>query len=228
MPGRFYSDLLSGVDSRLGIDWGKDHETNTSEGYFYPSSGDAFKDSVWAFKTAPKDNVSMEVSKTQEGKWKGSSRDVVEKTAAKIKCKADSCDTAWGFANDKFTADVSTSQDLGDGDYPMDFALKTEVKPAKSEWKAKLLWDVSTPDFSGARFFNNFELEHNSKKEWIIRNKTNADYQKEYSVGAQIEHDTKDFTKIRTQVVCSPDGNDSTFWLRADAKRECVGAGCDN
>lgn len=110
----------------------------------------------------------------------------------------------------------------------MDFALKTEVKPAKSEWKAKLLWDVSTPDFSGARFFNNFELEHNSKKEWIIRNKTNADYQKEYSVGAQIEHDTKDFTKIRTQVVCSPDNTDSTFWLRADAKRECVGAGCDN
>jgi len=44
----------------------------------------------------------------------------------------------------------------------------------------------------------------------------------------QVEHDTKDFTKLRTQAVCSPKDNDSTFWLRADTKRECIGAGCDN
>ena len=55
-----------------------------------------------------------------------------------------------------------------------------------------------------------------------------ADYEGQYSVGTHVEHNTADFTKIRGQVVCSPNDNDSTFWMRADAKREFVGAGCDN
>ena len=33
---------------------------------------------------------------------------------------------------------------------------------------------------------------------------------------------------MRAQLVCAPKDNDSTFWLRADAKREFVGGGCDN
>ena len=95
----------------------------------------------------------MEVSKSSEGELKGTSRQVTEKTAAKIKVSHDSLNTAWSFCNDKFTADFSGKYD--DKDYPMDFSLKTESKPAKSEWKAKLLWDVQTPDFSGARVFQN-------------------------------------------------------------------------
>jgi len=232
MPGRFYSDLLSGVDSRLGIDWTKDASLKTTAGgYLHPSSGDAFKDQVLKFKTAPKKTVSMEVSKTNESEWKDNKKVPKEKTAAKITCNHDSCDSVWSFANDKFTADVHGKND--DKDYPMDFTFKSEFKPATksdapNEWKAKLLWDVSTPDFSGARFFQNFELEHNHNKEWIVRSKTNIDYQDQYSVGAHIEHDTKDFQKIRAQAVCSPDSTDSTFWIRGDAKREFVGAGCDN
>ena len=95
----------------------------------------------------------MEVSKSTEGEVKGASRTVNEKTAAKIKVDHDCCKTAWSFCNDKFTGDISGQND--DKDYPMNFAVKTESKPGKSEWKAKLLWDVATPDFSGARFFQN-------------------------------------------------------------------------
>ena len=40
----------------------------------------------------------------------------------------------------------------------MDWAVKTENKPAKGEWKAKLLWDVSTPDFSDFRAYQNVSL----------------------------------------------------------------------
>lgn len=168
----------------------------------------------------------MEVSKTSEGELKGTSRAVTEKTAAKIKVSHDGLNSAWSFCNDKFTADLSGKYD--DKDYPMDWAVKTESKPGKSEWKAKLLWDVSTPDFSGARFNQNVEVEHNSKKEWKVTSKTNVNYDGQYNVGAHVEHDTKDFQKIRVQSVCRPESVDSTFWIRADVKNEYVGAGCDN
>ena len=56
----------------------------------------------------------------------------------------------------------------------------------------------------------------------------NACYEGQYSVGMNMEHDTVDFKKMRGQLVCSPKDCDSTFWLRADAKREFVGGGCDN
>ena len=47
---------------RFGIDWTKDHETDKTKGYLYPSSGDAFKESVWAFKTSPKDTVVSKIA----------------------------------------------------------------------------------------------------------------------------------------------------------------------
>jgi len=226
MSGRFYSDLLDGVDKRFGIDWTKDHETDKTKGYLYPSSGDAFKESVWAFKTSPKDTVSMELKKSTETQWKGASKTSTDKTAAKVKVNHDWADSEWSFCNDKFTGDVSGSND--DKDYPMKFTLKTESKPASNAWKVKLIWDASTPDFSGARFHENVEVQTTEKSDWTLTSKTNVDYQNEYSVGAHVVHDTKDFTKMRFQTVCSPDKTDSTFWIRADTKRECVGAGCDN
>lgn len=130
------------------------------------------------------------------------------------------------MCNDKFTCDVSGNPGVCE-DYPMNVTVKTECKPAKKEWKAKFLWDVSTPDMSGAKFYQNFEIEHNQKKEWLVKSKTNVHYEDQYSVGAHVEHDTKDFTKQRVQVVCSPKDSDSTYWIRADAKREFVGTGCD-
>jgi hypothetical protein len=227
MPGRFYSDLLSGADSRLGVDWTKDAVARPA-GFLHPSAGEPFKDSVYAFKTAPKKTVSMEVSKSSEGELKGTSRAVTEKTAAKIKVSHDGLTSAWGFANDKFTADLSGK--YADKDYPMDWAIKTESKPAKSEWKAKLLWDVQTPDMSGAKLYQNVEVEHNSKKEWKVTSKTSIDYQGDYTVGAHVEHDTKDFQKLRFQSTCDPDCAvyNGTFWGRVDVKSEYAGAGCDN
>lgn len=169
----------------------------------------------------------MEVSKHTSSELKGGSRSVTEKTEAKCKCKHGDWTSSWGFYNDKFTADLSGTP-IDCKDYPQTVGLKSERKPKTNEWKLKLLYDVSTPDFSGVTFFENLEVEHNNKAEWIVRSKTNVQYETEYSVGAHVEHDTKDFTKIRGQAVCSPKDCDSTFWLRGDLKREFVGTGCDN
>ena len=95
----------------------------------------------------------MELKKSTETQWKGASKTSTDKTAAKIKVNHDWADSEWSFCNDKFSGDVSGSND--DKDYPMKFALKTESKPASNAWKVKLLWDASTPDFSGARFHEN-------------------------------------------------------------------------
>jgi len=226
MPGRFYSDLLSGADSRLGVDWTKDAVPRPA-GYLHPSAGEPFKDSVYAFKTAPSKATSIEVSKSSEGELKGASRAVTEKTAAKVKVSAHGLNTTWGFANDKFTADFAGK--YNDTDYPMDWAVKTENKPAKGEWKAKLLWDVSTPDFSDFKAYQNFEVESNSKKERKVTSKTSVDWQGDYSVGAHVEHDTNEFTKLRFQSTCNtkmvPYG---TFWGRADVKSEYAGLGWED
>ena len=60
------------------------------------------------------------------------------------------------MANDKFTADFAGKYNCTD--YPMDWAIKTENKPAKGEWKAKLLWDVTTPNFSDFKAYQNVSL----------------------------------------------------------------------
>ena len=112
----------------------------------------------------------MEVSKSSEGELKGTSRAVTEKTAAKIKVSHDGMSSAWGFCNDKFTADLSGKYD--DKDYPMDWAVKTETKPAKGEWKAKLLWDVQTPDISGAKVYQNVSIPIFFDKDIIINAKS--------------------------------------------------------
>ena len=73
------------------------------------------------------------------------------------------------MCNDKFTCDVSGNPDVS-GDYPMNVTVKTECKPAKKEWKAKFLWDVSTPDMSGAKFYQNVSaLAAPSGKDIIIK-----------------------------------------------------------
>ena len=96
----------------------------------------------------------MELSKTTEGEWKSVPRTVTEKTAAKVKIAHDSCKTDFSFCNDKMTFDIS-GDPIDNSDFPSNVALKTEVKQAKGEWKAKLLFDIASPDFSGAKFYEN-------------------------------------------------------------------------
>jgi len=116
----------------------------------------------------------------------------------------------------------------------MKFALKTESKPASNAWKAKLLYDVSTPSFSGVRFYENVEVHTSEKSDLKLISKTSVDWNDEAMVGAHVEHDGKDFTKMQFQSVCSPADpahnlpSDSTFWSRLDTKREFVTLGCDN
>merc|ERR1712156_314286 len=149
-----------------------------------------------------------------------------EKTAAKVSVSMDVCDTDMSFCNDKMTLDISGSPESKD--YPMKAAVKTEIKQAKNDWKVKLLYDVSTPDMSGATFWQNFEVENNAQSQWLISSKTNVAYEDQYHVGVHVQHDCTDFKKIRAQMVCDQKDNDSLYRIRADAKRNFVGAGCDN
>ena len=110
----------------------------------------------------------MEVSKTIEGEWKaqGAPRSEVEKTAAKIKCDHGDVKSDWSFCNDKFTMNVKGNP-LDSKDYPSSAELKTECKPAKKEYKLKLLFDISTPDFSGVQFYENVSLHSTTQSKKI-------------------------------------------------------------
>lgn len=74
---------------RFGIDWTKDSDVDKTKGYLYPTSGDAFKESVWAFKTAPTKTSSFELTKSTETAWKGDSKTSTDKTAVKFKMNHD-------------------------------------------------------------------------------------------------------------------------------------------
>jgi hypothetical protein len=134
----------------------------------------------------------MEVSRTDEGEWKGSSRTANQKTAAKVKVNHGDVTSDWSFCNDKFTMALK-GDPLASKDYPSSVALNLETKPQKGDHKAKLDFDVSTPDMSGVKLWENLQLEYNSKKEVIIRNRLSAQYDGQYSLGAHVEHDTVDF-----------------------------------
>ena len=62
--------------------------------------------------------------------------------------------TSWSFCNDKFTVGAK-GDPLGLKDYPSTTGVSYENKPAKGEFKAKLNFDVSTPDMSGVRLWEN-------------------------------------------------------------------------
>lgn len=106
----------------------------------------------------------MEVSKTIEGEWKaqGAPRSEVEKTAAKIKCDHGDVKSDWSFCNDKFTMNVKGNP-VDAKDYPSTAELKLECKPAKKEYKGKLLFDISTPDISGIKFYDNVSSHSTSQ-----------------------------------------------------------------
>ena len=102
----------------------------------------------------------MEVSRTDEGEWKGASRSATQKTAAKIKVDHGDVTTDWSFCNDKFTMGVK-GDPIDCKDYPSKTGASLEVKPQKSEYKAKLNFDISTPDMSGVRLWENVSQRYN-------------------------------------------------------------------
>jgi len=219
----------------LGINYvAKDHlvDKEGQQSYLHPSAGDPFVDKEYKLAAAPKKGVKMEVKQTTESEWKQDAKTSKwnkaenEKTAAKVSMSSHSVNTEFSFCNDKMTMDISGTP-VDSKDYPMKATVKSEIKQAKNDWKLKLLYDVSTPDMSGAVFWQNFEVEHNAQKDWLISSKTNVAYEDQYHVGVHAQHDCTDFKKIRAQVVCDPKNEDGVYWIRADAKRNFVGAGCD-
>ena len=96
----------------------------------------------------------MEVSRTFEGEWKGATRAETEKTAAKVKVDHGDVTSDWSFCNDKFTMELKGDA-LSSKDYPSTVGLNLETKPQKAEHKAKLNFDVSTPEMSGVKLWEN-------------------------------------------------------------------------
>lgn len=117
-------------------------------------------------------------------------------------------------------------------DYPSLFTLKGEQAQARGGYKYQAMFDVQTPDFSGAEFASKFEVEHNDKSEWLLKNNTSMTYDGQYSVGYHAMYNAGEkgqgLRQLRAQAVCSPKDSDSTFWLRMDHMRKFAGAGCDN
>jgi hypothetical protein len=76
MPGKFYHDLLSGSDTRMGIDWSKDYKLKDdghTGDYFHKTDSDPWTDTKMTLKAQPKKEVSMEVSQWKESEWKAKS-----------------------------------------------------------------------------------------------------------------------------------------------------------
>lgn len=213
MPGYFYDDLLRSADGRTGVDV-----------YADPSRQDPFKWFNLVLKAAPKKGVSVsntftkqkEVSADGTEKWS-------EKSAAKAGFTHDGMKFVVGFANDKYNFGVSREL-YNDNDVTVKGDFSSEHKPLKGERKHTTTWDITSPDFNGARAFQNFIVESNNKGEKTIKNKINLRVQDEYNVGSSVEHDTNDFKKILAQFVWNAENAD--VYARADLKRNLANVGC--
>ena len=117
----------------------------------------------------------MEVKQTIEGEWKNDKRDVKEKTSSKITAGCSMCNIETTLANDKMLLDVS-GEPIDNKDFPMNLAMKTEVKPAANAWKARLLYDVHTQDMSGTTLWQNVSFPPISKDTIINRNQPKLIY----------------------------------------------------
>lgn len=213
MPGYFYDDLLRGADGRTGVDV-----------YADPTKTDPFKWLNLVVKAAPKKGCTISNTFTKQ---KEVSDDGAEKWSEKSACKVGYTHKCLkfviGFANDKYNFGVSKNLH-NDGDFNIKGDFASEHKPAKGDRKRTISFDVTSPDMGGARAFENFSVEVNAKQEKTIKNKLNLRVQDEFNVGASVEHDTKDFKKILTQLVWNAAHAD--VYARADLMSKTANIGC--
>eukprot|EP00352_Strombidinopsis_acuminata_P009635 CAMPEP_0176376632 /NCGR_PEP_ID=MMETSP0126-20121128/28339_1 /TAXON_ID=141414 ORGANISM="Strombidinopsis acuminatum, Strain SPMC142" /NCGR_SAMPLE_ID=MMETSP0126 /ASSEMBLY_ACC=CAM_ASM_000229 /LENGTH=313 /DNA_ID=CAMNT_0017738177 /DNA_START=24 /DNA_END=965 /DNA_ORIENTATION=+ len=213
MPGFFYDDLLRSHDGRIGADV-----------YADPTRVDPFKWFNFVVKAAPKKGCTVtntftkqkEVNDDGAEKWS-------DKTATKFVYTHEGVKITFGFANDKFTLGAN-SELYNDNDVKVKGDVAVEDKPAKDDRKVTVSLDATSPDFGGARFFENFSVEVNKKQEKTIKSKLNMRLQDEYNVGASVEHNTVDFKKILAQAVWNAANAD--VYARADFKQKFANIGC--
>lgn len=213
MPGFFYDDLLRSQDGRIGTDV-----------YADPTKVDPFKWFNFVVKAAPKKGctVTNTFTKQKEVNAEGGEK-WSDKTATKFVYTHDGVKLTFGFANDKFTL-AANSEIYNDNDVQIRGDIASEDKPAKDDRKLTVSLDATSPDFGGARLFENLSVEVNKKQEKTIKSKANLRVQDEYNVGVSVEHDTNDFKKILAQGVWNHPN--ATVYTRADLKRHLANLGC--
>lgn len=133
-------------------------------------------------------------------------------------------------ANDKWSLKVA--KPLSEDDWKVDGSLAVEHKIGKSQ-KGNLDLGIDSPDMSGTKLNMNLGLEHEKKPDdkgaWnkqatTIKFDMCANVEKDYFIGAAIEHDTKELAGASMGVSKQDDGN--CYWLGYNHGDKFVNAGC--
>lgn len=204
---------------------------------------EAFK--LWnvSVSAKPKSNVTMSHTWTKQQEWAVKNNDkgeqvsadykVSEKTASKLGFKHDDVKFDVAVANDKWS--VKASGNLVNDDWKVDGSAMYEDKPG-AQWKAEFATAVASPDMSGVKMNMNMSVEQVSKlstkdgkAEWTNQNptlkmSTNVNFEKDYHLGAAVEHDTKDLKKCDVGLMKKEDGN--KYWIGYNVKSPLVRVGC--
>lgn len=204
---------------------------------------EAFK--LWnvSVSAKPKDNVSMSHTWTKQQEWAVQNNDkgeqvsaaykVSEKTASKLGFKHDDVKFDVAVANDKWS--VKASGNLVNDDWKVDGSATYEDKPG-AQWKAEFATAVASPDMSGVKVNMNMSVEQTSKlatkdgkAEWanqnpVLKMDTNVNFEKDFHLGAAVEHDTKDLKKCNVGLMKKEDAN--KYWIGYNVKNPLVRLGC--
>jgi len=196
---------------------------------------EAFK--LWnvSVSAKPKPNVAMSHTWTKQQEWATEAYKVSEKTASKLGFKHDDVKFDVSVANDKWS--VKASSNLLNDDWKVDGSAMYEDKPG-AQWKAEFAANVASPDMSGVKLNMNMSVDQVSKwadskdgksKEWVNQNpnlkmSANVNFEKDFHLGAAVEHDTKDMKKCDVGFMKKEDNN--KYWIGYNVKNPLVRMGC--
>lgn len=200
----------------------------------------AFKLYNFTVNATPKNCISMSHTWTKQQEWTGDKYSQAVKNATKVGIKH--ADTKWDVAaaNDKWS--VKIGHPLYSDDWKVNGSVNVEGKPAKKETKVTAESSIVSPDFSGVKAFANVSVESTfkdintekdtSKNAKMVRGfapaeikfDANINFEKDYYVGAAVEHNTTKVTDAAFSFVKNEDS--SKYWLNYNATKSEIGTGC--
>jgi len=188
----------------------------------------------------PRSSIAVNHTWTRQQEWKGDKYAEAEKNATKIGIKHGSTKFDVSAANDKWS--FKSGQPLVTDDWKVNGSVAVEGKPAKNETKVTVASDITTPDFSGVKAFMNLSVEStwkdiNSETDTSkpaklapgftnpeIKFDANINFEKDFYLGAAIEHDSKKVTESAVSFVKKDAGD--KYWFTYNTTKSVVGAGC--
>jgi len=193
---------------------------------------DPVPDTQFKFSAKPKDTVSIDFIRATRTFWNDEGSEKVtdskkpeELHKAIVKINHGDCTSTSEFRADRIS--VQGVGKLMDGDMKSSLDGKLEYNFLKDVWKGTGLLNFASGDLGGAKANVNLKFERGNDNKQKVSVKTNIEAQKEYNVGAGVEHDGADITRLLWQAVYNP-ASSGKFWLRGDTKDKYVAGGCSN